>query len=208
VSRTLRGWLTGLAVGLCILTAPSVSSALLVVQDTVTPGVGVFHHEFTITNNTVDDVAIVSIVDAPIGDPFIAGSLVVRAGFLGSYDSGLGFVDFLGDTQLFAVGTTTGGFEFDSAFAPTPGPPSRFAAFEALTVNGDLITGDVQSTAVQVPEPPPFLLLVLGVLSLWVARRLGDANPEARAHDATRAPVPGRRPDCALGGRGLGGKPQ
>jgi len=176
VPRTLRAWLTGLAVGLCVLTVPSVSNALLIVEDTVTPGVGVFHHEFTITNNTIDDVAVVSILDAPIGDPFITGSLIVPVGFMGSYDSGLGVIAFLGNTQLFAAGTTTGGFEFDSAFAPTPSPSSLFTAFEALTVNGSFITGDVQSAVAQVPEAPPLLLLVLGVLSLWVARRLGEPS--------------------------------
>jgi hypothetical protein len=130
VPRTLRAWLTGLAVGLCVLTVPSVSNAVLIVEDTVTPGVGVFHHEFTITNNTIDDVAVVSILDAPIGDPFIAGSLIVPVGFMGSYDSGLGVIVFLGGTQLFAAGTTTGGFGFDSAFARpqvlrASSPPSR-----------------------------------------------------------------------------------
>lgn len=174
--RTLRRGLTRLAVALSILTAPSVANALLTVEDTVTPGAGVFHHEFTITNDTADDVAIVSIVDAPLGDPFITGSLVVPAGFLGNYDSGLGIVDFLGDTQVFAVGATISGFEFDSASAPTPGQPSLFTSFVALTVNLDEIRGDVQSRAVQVPEPPSFLLFVLGVLSLWVARKLGTCE--------------------------------
>src|SRR6185503_20563400 len=80
----------------------------------VTPLIGSFRYDISVSNNAGEDLALVSIVDAPIGDPLIDPTLVTPAGFLGSYDGGLGFVDFLGDTDLFAAGSTVSGFSFES----------------------------------------------------------------------------------------------
>ena len=125
---------------LCMLISSGIAHAALNVSAVVSPaGGGLFHYVFTIQNTGPDDVAIVS-VDAPINDTFIDPSLTFPAGFLASYDPLLGFVDFLEDTDLFASGTIVTGFAFDSASGPTAG---SFLEFEALTVNGDKITGNV-----------------------------------------------------------------
>ncbi len=124
----------------CVLIASGIAHAALDVSAVVSPaGGGLFYYTFTIQNTGPDDVAIVS-VDAPINDTFIDPSLTFPVGFLASYDPLLGFVDFLEDTDLFASGTIVDSFAFDSASGPTAG---SFQKFEALTVNGDKITGNV-----------------------------------------------------------------
>lgn len=161
------------SMGLLLLCA-SQARAALIVQSTVTPaGGGLFHYEFSVTNNTIDDVVFVSI-DAVPGDLNIGASLVTPVGFLGSYDSGLGLVDFLEFTDLFAIGTTRSGFSFDSAFGPGAG---RFDTFTALTSNLSALDGPIDTVVVVpgVPEPTTAALLALGVFGLAgsrTARRL------------------------------------
>ena len=150
--------------------------ATLMVNATVTPtGGGLFNYEYSITNNEVEDVSIVSITDAPFGDPNIDSTLLAPAGLMANYDPGLGIVDFLEDIDLFGIGTTKNGFTFTSAF----GPASNFMTFEALTVNGNFISGQVQKDIrpdVVVPEPGTIALLAfgLGYLSLIRKRKGGD----------------------------------
>ncbi len=150
--------LLGLAVALCVFFTASAAHATLIVEATVTPIGGLFHYDFSVTNNAAEDVVIVSITDAPVGDPFIDPSLVAPVGFLASYDSGLGFVDFLEDTDLFGVGTTKSGFMFDSASGPTA---TTFSTFEALTVQGNLLTGQIRTNVI--PEPGTITLLLVGM---------------------------------------------
>ena len=158
--RYLRGFLA-VALGL----AATTSKADLFVNLSQTPlGGGTFQYEYSVSNTGLDDVAIVSITDAPLGDSLISASLTVPAGFLSSYDSGLGIVDFLGNTSLFAAGSTTGGFLFQS----TSQPPDYFIKFEALTVQGEFISGTVNS----VPETTSTVLMeAFGVFSLVLAHR-------------------------------------
>lgn len=147
-----------------LLLADRVALGSLVVSANVTPLSGSYRYEFTITNTLLtspdDDVVVISIVDAPMGDPLIGPSLETPPGFLALYDSGLGIVDFLEDTSNFAAGTTTSGFRFESLAAPGSG---FFSTFEAFTVGGDFLTGNVQTQVV--PEPGSCLVfgLVLGI---------------------------------------------
>ncbi|OHB74976.1 MAG: hypothetical protein A2W31_11925 [Planctomycetes bacterium RBG_16_64_10] len=149
---------------LLLMIAVPASRASLLVEATVTPLVGSFQYDFSIENTGPDDVVIVSIVDAPLADPIIDPTLVTPVGFFGSYDSGLGVVDFLEDTELFAAGTTTGGFSFQSL----SGPSNSFTVFEALTPLGGFITGSVNQTVV--PEPAALTIccaLGLAVVATW-----------------------------------------
>lgn len=130
----------GIMVVFCILMVSGMGHAALNVSATVSPaGGGLFHYVFSIQNTGPDDVAIVSI-GAPVNDAYIDPSLTAPSGFISSYDPLLGFMDFLEDTDLFAAGTLADGFAFDSASGPAGG---FFKTFEALTVNGDKITGNV-----------------------------------------------------------------
>jgi hypothetical protein len=146
-----------------LLLSPVAARAALVVDATVQDvGGGLFHWDFTVENTGPADVVIVSL-EAPLGDPAIAGSLTAPAGFIPSYDPGLGFVDFLEDTSLFAVGTTVGGFGFDSTSGPGGG---FFDVFTALTDQGVLVEGRVRG----VPAPSTVVALALGLGTLGLAR--------------------------------------
>jgi hypothetical protein len=137
--------------------------AQLSVEAIVTPLNGSFQYDITVSNNGFEDVAIVSFTDAPLFDPLIGPSLIAPAGFLGSYDPGLGFVDLLADTGIFGMGTSVGGFSFQS-LAP---PGVNFTAFQALGVNGTSFSG---STVI--PETHTSLAAV-GVVGcvLWALYR-------------------------------------
>ena len=165
IQATLRGAL--LTAALALLTSPA---RALLVEATVDDVGGVFHYAFTVTNNDPDDYAIVSLVDAPIGDPLIAASLTPPVGFLAIYDSGAGFVDFLEDTQLFASGTVVGVFTFDSLFDLS----LHFQSFEALTTQGTRVSGTVTITSV--PEPAGLALIALGLGLLAAGVPTGTAR--------------------------------
>jgi len=163
----------------------SVAEAVLTVDATVTPLVGSFLYEISITNTGPEDIVIVSIVDAPIGDPLIDPSLMFPAGFFASYDGGVGIVDFLEDTSLFAAGTTTSGFSFESSAAPGPGVLS---SFEALSDVGDFFTGNVQTTVVSVggggsvPEPSTVVAGILGLFAIFAGAGVTRRGANAAQH--------------------------
>lgn len=134
-------------------------------------GEGVFRYDVSIENSGLEAIAIVSLTEAPLNDPFIGSTLATPAGFLGSYDSNLGIIDFLEGTSLFAPGTTTDGFSFESTASPFD---NFFQNFEAFTINGGMMAGNIQV----VPEPSGALLLVLG-LALWLQRRKQTRTPHS-----------------------------
>jgi hypothetical protein len=138
--------------------------AVPIVQSNVTPiGGGLFHFEFSVTNDSIDDIVLVSI-DAPPGDASIGATLLAPLGFLASYDSGLGIIDFLEGTDLFSVGTTITGFSFDSNMGPGNG---AFDDFSGLTVDGDTFSGTVETTVVSaVPEPSTAASVAVGAAVL------------------------------------------
>jgi hypothetical protein len=139
---------------------------------TVTPQSGSFLYQLVIANAGPDDYSLVSIVDAPPGDPLIAPSLTTPAGFLGSYDSGLGIIDFIEFTDFFAAGTSIGGFSFESL----AGPIGAFSMFSALTTLGGPASGDITwkvQPGTSVPEPEGGLIPILAVgLGLIAASRM------------------------------------
>jgi hypothetical protein len=158
--RRLASYIRPLAATWIALGSTTAGATLLVSAD-VLPVDDAFRWEITIENQGPDDVAIVSLFGAPLGDPLIDASLATPPGFFASYDDGLGIVDFLEDTALFAVGQALAGFVFLSEVGVEPG---AFARFEALTVNGDPEAGDVSVRLV--PEPHTALLVVLGAAAL------------------------------------------
>jgi Domain of unknown function (DUF4331) len=158
---TPRALVFGLVTALAGGALPSAAAAMLIVEAVVTPVGGSFEYAVHVDNGLADDVVIVSFVDAPVGDPLIEGTLAAPAGFLASYDDGLGFVDLFEDSAFFAAGTDVAGFSWTSSAAPGPGV---FESFEALTALGDLVSGSVLVTLV--PEPRAELLLGIGLLGL------------------------------------------
>lgn len=163
------------------------SHASLLVRGTVSPtGGGAYHYAFEVVNPGPDDFLAVSLVDAPLGDPLIAASLVAPADYLASYDAGLGIVDFLEFTNLFGASGVAGLFAFDSLAEPG----TAFGAFEALKLDplGDLYPGTVDLRAAgAVPDGLDALTPMLAWAGLclagaWVARRRGSRSfPVGRA---------------------------
>jgi hypothetical protein len=169
IERTLRG--AALAAALALLAPPA--QALMVSAIAEALGGGVFHYSFSVNNDDPDDYAIVSIVDAPTGDPLIDASLITPTGFLASYDGGLGIVDFLADTADFVTGTTVGPFAFDS----TSDPAVNFLTFEALTLTGNPVSGDV--TIIPVPGAGGLIVLAVALGLLAAGRRIVPAGAVA-----------------------------
>ena len=121
-----------------ILTQAAHAGLIVHVHSSPLPG-GLFEYEFSVSNQTPDPLAIVSLLDAPTGDAVLAASLTGPMGFLTNYDSGLGIVDFLEGTSTFGSGSTIHGFSFQSGAAPG----TAFQFIEALNVRGDHIPATV-----------------------------------------------------------------
>ena len=155
-------------------------AALVDLELTVTPAGALFDYAVKVTNNGLLDLTLVTLVDAPLADPTIGATLVTPAGFLGLYDAGLGFVDFLEDTSVFGAGTTVGGFSFSSALSP----PTYFTTFEALDVAGGKFTGTVTIVGgppVGVPDSGSTAVLAgAGLAALAVASRQRRRNASVR----------------------------
>jgi hypothetical protein len=151
-------------------TGSGVHAADLSLSGTVTPLGASFLYELEIANAGPDDYSIVSIIDAPLNEMLIGNTLTTPAGFIGSYDGGLGIIDFLEDTQFFAAGTVFDGFSFQSAV----GPALAFATFSALTTQGATASGDVTWEVRAVPEPSAGLtpVLALGLAFAAWSRRV------------------------------------
>ncbi len=126
------------------LLAAQPASAIVVVDAVVTPLGSSYRYDVSVTNQEAEDLALVTLVDAPLGDPLISPTLLAPAGFLASYDGGLGLIDLLADSGSFAAGATAGGFQFES----TTGPDAGFAFFEALGILGTSFSGTIRTTVV------------------------------------------------------------
>ena len=102
-------------------------------------------------------------------------------GFLGNYDGGSGFIDFLADTGIFAAGTTVGGFSFESLSGPT----ANFTTFGALSEFGDEFSGLINVRINAVPDTGgTWLMAGLAFLALVFTRRSfstrSNSQPQAQ----------------------------
>lgn len=136
---------------LALLPAAAVHGGVLL-TGTVTPLGGSYRYEASVHNPDLEDYFLVSLTDAPVGDPLIDASLTTPPGFVGSYDTGLGIVDLLSDFESFAPGTTSGPFSFESLSDPGQAFASvQSAFFNPATQDIETVNGTVRWTVV--PEP-------------------------------------------------------
>ncbi|MCC6444979.1 MAG: hypothetical protein IT210_16175 [Armatimonadetes bacterium] len=164
--QQFRSWLV-LAGMLCVLLVSGRASAQVTLDAIVTANGTLFHYEYSVINGLADDLSIISF-GVPQGLPAVQ-NLAVPLGFLADFDSGLGLVSFLEDTQAFTAGGTFSGFSFDSPFQPGS------TLFSVLDVNGSSYEGTTQAPAgaaqTPVPEPSALSLLAAGLLYLPVRFR-------------------------------------
>ena len=170
--RTLLALLT-------VVAAAQTATAAFVVNLMPTAlGGGLFQYNVSVTNTDADDYVRVSLLNGPLNDTFIVPN--APFGFMASYDSGLGIIDLLEDTDLFAAGSTKGLFSFQS----TGAPGFSFTNFEAQKINGDLFTG-----ATAVPEPNRGVLCMAGFSMLMMIRKRRTGAAPRRAVMALAAGV-------------------
>lgn len=155
---------------LFLATSTFATADQVVVAPTVTPIAGGYEYSYTITNNTPDDPFI---IDIPVpADPAAVTDLTAPVGFTAAFDSGLGLVSFLEDTNFF-TSTPQSGFFFDSP----DGPGS--VTFQATVISTD--TGGLYTvsgpTMAPVPEPAYLSLCILPVLAWLQMRRRSRRSP-------------------------------
>jgi hypothetical protein len=143
--------------------ANAAAASVIVNVSFLPTGTGTFLYSVAVTNDGPDDLSIVSLSDGPTFDSLIDTSLMSPTGFLASYDSGSGFVDFIEDTSAFTSGGTVASFTFESMAAPG----SAFTMFEALDING----GSISGLTTLIPEPASSGLAVLTLLPFALRRR-------------------------------------
>lgn len=166
--RNIRGSVAAAA----LLTALSAPVEALRIEGTATDYGSYFSYELYVVDNVLPNLVVVSLLNAPLGDTLIGPSLTAPVGYLASYDSGLGIVDFLTDTTLEFGLPTTGPFTFASLF----GPASYFAQSRGLDDNLNEVSMDLATITVvqgpngQVSGPGGIALLGLG-LALLAGRR-------------------------------------
>jgi hypothetical protein len=153
-----------MAVLLVLITAETVQ-AQVVVSPTVTPNGNLFHYDYSVTNNTGNDLLLVDV--QVLTDPLTIQNLMAPSGFQIAYDSGLGLLTFLEDSSLFGTAPVSG-FTFDSSVKPS------FTTFAGLVLDGNggfiHVSGN---TLGPVPEPGSLTLLcALGSGGIvWIRRR-------------------------------------
>jgi hypothetical protein len=150
--------------GLALLAALP-AQAQLIVQSSVSPSGGMFRYEYQISNQTSADFSIVTL-GGLVPQAATVQALASPAGFLASFDSGLGLLSFIEGTQPFLAGLTSGTFSFESPYAAGPG------TFEAIDIMGGAALGQVAFVpAAAVPEPSTYALIGALLLLGLAARR-------------------------------------
>ncbi len=153
-----------LPVALTLSLAAGAQAATLVVNiNYSSAGPGTFLYRVSLTNNSPNELVVVSLLNGPASDSLITPSLTAPSGFLASYDSGSGIVDLLEDSSSFSIGGTFGEFTFVSAAAPN----TAFTMFEAT----DSIGGTISGATNLVPEPTSTGLIALALLPSILRRR-------------------------------------
>ena len=164
----------GIAATPVLLSLASIAQAQIpTVSAAVTLSGGLYHYNYTFTNNSLNDLFDISI-HVPTGPGAIL-NLSAPTGFVAAYDSGLGLVDFLEDSSTFATGVPVSGFLFDSKVQPGLG------TIDALTLdsNGNIVTTSFRGVTAT-PEPGSIALfgafITAGAFAIRKARSRKQPN--------------------------------
>jgi len=145
----------------------------ITVTSTVTPLGPLFQYNYTITNNSGDDLEVLDIAVTP---GIAITGLTAAAGFTDAYDPILGLVSFLENTSTFGP-TPISGFIFDSSLAPRP---TTFNG-TLLDANFNIVNLGGTTTGPVAPEPGYLPLLIVGVplfLYRYGRSRPTNSNPQ------------------------------
>jgi hypothetical protein len=154
-----------LPVALVLLSAVMRGAPITVIP-TVTANGSLSRYNYSITNPTGNDLAVLDLIVTP-GAATIQ-NLITPAGFKSAYDPVLGLVSFLEDTAFFGA-TSLSGFAFDSPFRS--GPTTFTGTLVDANFNVSTATG--ATTGPVVPEPGYLPLLALGAPLFWFLQRRG-----------------------------------
>jgi hypothetical protein len=165
-----RGWFLSLSL---VALSGVMRAGPITVTSIVTPLGPLFQYNYTITNNSGDDLEVLDIAVTP--GISITG-LTATPGFTDAYDPVLGLVSFLEDTSTFGP-TPISGFIFDSSLAPKP---TTFNG-TLLDANFNLVNTGGNTTGPVAPEPGYLLLLIVWVplfLYRYGRPRPTNSNPQ------------------------------
>jgi hypothetical protein len=152
------------------LIASGIAHADVIVTANVTPNGGLFQYDYSITNQTADDLPVLDIAVTP---DITIGDLTAPTGFETAYDPGLGLVSFLENTASFGS-TPLSGFMFDSSVAPSA--TTFTATLQDLTTFAvSTMSGSTQGPVV--PEPTMLMPCALGMAALFWRKRLLASRP-------------------------------
>jgi hypothetical protein len=163
----LRHCIAGLA--LLALGAITPVHAQLTVEPSVTASAGMFHYNYTVSNNTASDISVITLAGL-FSAPNAVQHLVAPTGFGALFDPGVSLLSFFEDAQSFTAGGSFGGFMFDSPYAPGAG------TYEAISIFGDVTNGRATvpssiPTISAVPEPSTYAAVGGLLLVALVAQR-------------------------------------
>lgn len=151
--------------GLGLLLAAGQSQAQIVLTPTVTSVGNEFQYDYSVTNNSPDTTYYVVSLQGLPGENTVF-NLAAPTGFQINYDSSLGLITFLADSQSFDPTTTVSGFTFDSFLPPTT-TSTESTGLDPLG-NGVVTDGTAPGP---VPEPGMGGLLVAGVTATLLTLR-------------------------------------
>jgi hypothetical protein len=157
---------------LSIIASAIAQASTVVVTPVVTPNGALFQYDYSISNGTADDLAVLDIAVTP---GVTIQDLTAPNGFDTAFDSGLGLVSFLENTASFGPAPLSG-FIFDSPVAPAA---TTFTAtlFDPNTLDVSTVSGSTQGPVV--PEPSELAPCALaGAALLFWRKRLLASRPQ------------------------------